>query len=304
MIVIARKTGRLGNRLKLFSHFIAFSVEHQIPIANPSFYKYAHLFRGTQHSDLWCRYLPGITDKPDATHQNAHSIAIPQWGRGVLYQSLHALLETSTAVGLTRWPMAIHSIELGQSCSINKDPFLSLAKQKNIWVRGYRYRCSDLVVKHVEKVRDFFQPTLLDQQRVDSVLDSARSQASMVVGVHIRHGDYKTYLDGKYYYPVSAYLAIMRQVTKLYPDQTIEFVVCSDAKFSTDDFSGVKVRISQESPQVDMYTLAGCDCLIGPPSSFTEWAAFYGGKPLYKIVDIEREVQTSDFEFRIKSMIA
>ena len=31
----------------------------------------------------------------------------------------------------------------------------------------------------------------------------------------------------------------------------------------------------------DLYALAGCDLLIGPPSTFTQWASFYGKVPLY-----------------------
>jgi hypothetical protein len=35
----------------------------------------------------------------------------------------------------------------------------------------------------------------------------------------------------------------------------------------------------------DLYAFAGCDLLVGPPSTFTAWAAFYGEVPLLHVED-------------------
>ena len=55
MIVIARSYGQLGNQLILYGHFIAAAEEYGVPLANPCFSDYAHLFPSTA-GDLWCRY--------------------------------------------------------------------------------------------------------------------------------------------------------------------------------------------------------------------------------------------------------
>lgn len=57
MIAIVSKPGRLGNDLFLFSHVIAFSLEHGLPVADPSFNDSADLFDWTR-SDLFCRFPP------------------------------------------------------------------------------------------------------------------------------------------------------------------------------------------------------------------------------------------------------
>jgi hypothetical protein len=33
----------------------------------------------------------------------------------------------------------------------------------------------------------------------------------------------------------------------------------------------------------DLYALASCDYIIGPPSTFSQWASFYGNVPRYMV---------------------
>ncbi|MCW3058345.1 MAG: hypothetical protein JWQ02_166, partial [Capsulimonas sp.] len=47
-----------------------------------------------------------------------------------------------------------------------------------------------------------------------------------------------------------------------------------------------------------MYSLSECDYILGPPSTFTAWASFYGQKPLYKILEPEAAVSLDDFYVR------
>jgi hypothetical protein len=54
-LVIAFRTGRLGNRLVLFAHVIGFAAEHGCRVVNFAFHSYAHLFENTRR-DLYCRY--------------------------------------------------------------------------------------------------------------------------------------------------------------------------------------------------------------------------------------------------------
>ena len=43
-LIIVNKPGQLGNRLFVFSHFIAFAIENEYKIINPSFDEYADYF--------------------------------------------------------------------------------------------------------------------------------------------------------------------------------------------------------------------------------------------------------------------
>ena len=54
-IVVCFRTGRLGNRVLLFAHFIAMAEEQGHQVINFAFHSYAHLFETTRR-DIYCRY--------------------------------------------------------------------------------------------------------------------------------------------------------------------------------------------------------------------------------------------------------
>ena len=57
MYIITKQTGQLGNKLIMFSHFIASAIENNQKIINCSFFMYADLFKST-NKDIFCRYPP------------------------------------------------------------------------------------------------------------------------------------------------------------------------------------------------------------------------------------------------------
>jgi hypothetical protein len=44
-----------------------------------------------------------------------------------------------------------------------------------------------------------------------------------------------------------------------------------------------------------MYALAQCDLILGPPSTFSQWASFYGQRPLCIVRDREMVVTPQSF---------
>src|SRR5215467_14219369 len=57
VLVIARRCGRLANRLVLFANLGAFAEEHGFRLINFTFHSYAHLFESTCR-DIYCQYPP------------------------------------------------------------------------------------------------------------------------------------------------------------------------------------------------------------------------------------------------------
>ena len=53
-------------------------------------------------------------------------------------------------------------------------------------------------------------------------------------------------------------------------------------------------------PVENLYSLSKCDFLVGPPSSYIGWSAFYGNKPLLTIEDYDNFMQ-KNIKKRIKS---
>ncbi|NND97335.1 MAG: hypothetical protein HKN47_08415 [Pirellulaceae bacterium] len=280
MIVIARNYGQLGNRLFLYAHLIAAAQEYQCTLANPCFGEYAHLFPATAN-DLWCRYP--IVDS------NATPPSLRQ--RRLLSQSVYLGTRALSLLGLKRYPMNILRLREQQTCDLNGPGFKSLAKQSRpLLAQGWLFRSDELVRKHTDAIRDHFSIQQTDQAHVDQTIDRIRQNADVVVGVHIRHGDYATFQGGKFFYPVKQYATWMRQVAEQLGNRRVAFLVCSNAKIAVDDFAGLDVHNGPGHIVQDMYCFANCDWLIGPPSTYTLWAAFYGNVPLHVMQSTEQTV--------------
>ena len=99
----------------------------------------------------------------------------------------------------------------------------------------------------------------------------------------MRQGDYRRNMGGKYYYTAQQYGKIMKDVERLFPGRTVGFLVCSDGTPDKGYFKEVRSAAGTGHVAEDLYALAKCDYLIGPPSTYSMWASFYGNVPIYQV---------------------
>ena len=92
-----------------------------------------------------------------------------------------------------------------------------------------------------------------------------------VIGICMRQGDYKDHFNGKLYLNDEEYGGLISKLQIQYPDHGL-FIACEEKK---DDFQMSKAVISFQNPALNLCILSSCDLLIGPPSTFMTWAAFY-----------------------------
>ncbi len=220
MIVIARSFGQLGNRLFLYAHFIAAAREYGVQLANPCFAEYAHLFPATAN-DLWCRYpQQPITTGPPALRM-----------RRMLAKSVYLAARSLSTFGLTDYPCHVLRITGEQTCDLGSEEFAGLARSdRHLLALGWLCRSERLCAKHADAVRDHFQIAPEHRQRVDSEIAAIRAESDVVVGVHIRHGDYATFMNGKYFYSVAQYADRMRNIASQLAGKRVAFLVCSNAR--------------------------------------------------------------------------
>jgi hypothetical protein len=93
----------------------------------------------------------------------------------------------------------------------------------------------------------------------------------------------------------AAYRRLLVATQAIMPAQEIRFLVCSDEPIDAAAFAGLDVARGTGHLLEDMYALAGCDYLIGPPSTYTAWASFYGRVPLFVARQSEVQPQPEDF---------
>ena len=142
---------------------------------------------------------------------------------------------------------------------------------------------SKLKFPNVEIIRQRFQPDPEIRQGVLDHVGRAKGDAEVLVGIHIRRSDYDVHLGGRHFYPLELYLQAMERMVALLPDRKVAFLVCSDEAVPDDFLAPYRATRGPGSLLGDLYGLAECDYLIGPPSTFSLWAAYYGRKQLYQM---------------------
>lgn len=291
-LIIAFRTGRLGNRLTLFANVIGFAAEHGYRVINPAFHTYAHLFENTRR-DIYCRYpvtrrrslfdvVPGVAPVIRKTR--------------ILYQAVrHASVFINHFPVLGRRVFTLREIP-GQIIGLDTPEVQSqMTGAKIVFIHGWRIRAPKSVRRHANLIRDYFRPIDTYESASRRAVERLRQTADVVVGVHVRLGDNWKWRGGRYYFPVSQYVIWMRELAGQFPGRKVSFLVCSDEPRTEAEFPGLSVGLGPGSVVDDLYALARCDYIMGPPSTYTQWASFYGNKPLLNLYGSDDRVEHGRF---------
>lgn len=257
MLVITGKYGRMGNQIWTFANVLAFAHRHQISLVNIAFTDCAELFEGPS----------GRTLAPSGLSKN-----VGNWLLRLLYK---------INLRIKWFPV----IELGEGGCLDLDNEISIprhfGKSRFVFLSGFYFFAPQSLRQHKQEVRRYFSLRPELSGKVDALVGAAKKDADVLVGVHIRQGDYRTFCDGIMFYETDVYVALMQSIANQCVGRKVAFLVCSDEKQGPELFDGLNVTVSSSEPVVDMYALAQCDFIVGPNSSFSHWASFWGDVPLH-----------------------
>src|SRR2546426_3603448 len=294
LIFIALRCGRLGNRLLLFANFTALAEEQGHRLFNFTFHSYAHLFETTSQ-DIYCQYptqkrrslfevIPGPAAAIRKTRIFYHAVrtASRLHERFPIFGSSVVTLRESPRPDLIA---GLDGLEVQDQ----------IREAKVVFVYGWRFQAPALVQRHGGKIRAYFRPIQEYENSSSQAVNRLRRQADVVVGVHLRLGDYYKWRGGKFFFPVSRYTGWMNELADQFPGRKVGFLVCSDEPRNPSEFPGLTVGLGPGSAMGDLYALAKCDYVLGPFSTFSQWASFYGEKPLFHLYSIHDCLELEEF---------
>ena len=143
-----------------------------------------------------------------------------------------------------------------------------------------------------------FSPKKEILDKAASLIEKIRKHADIIIGIHIRQGDYQTWRNGRYYYTLEEYHQIMLQLLSHYQHLHLSFFISSNVNFDVSLFKGCHCYRFEKEPSgdiLDLYTLSLCDRIIGPWSTYSRWASFIGRVPLCFIKEKNQVFKESDF---------
>lgn len=260
MIVLADKYGRLGNRLAYLRVFLSFGLEHGVNVLDLSFDEYKGYFKGGGDV-IW---LNGVCS--------------------TLLRKMLRLAAWARLLGPGNPLLSVLKADAEDELRL-VDPATALrCREDNVVILGgWPVIDWNVVRRHDDRIRAIFTPADAVAAKVACFIEEARKERGLLVGVHMRQGDYKYWQDGRHYLESAQYAGIMAKIRDGREGVRVRFVIASDEVQDWDLFADFDYVKAPGTPVEDLYVLAQCDEIYGPQSSFSAWASFFGDVPLYRI---------------------
>lgn len=182
---------------------------------------------------------------------------------------------------------------------VQKDEQLALARRKKgsivFVLRDFRAHSS--LEKCVSEMRRAFdiKPDLTEN--IASEYVNLREKYKLLLGIHVRRGDYQEWRQGRYFFSDEVYANIIHEFItyKKISKEDVGVIICSNGAPLIENFSGLNVHYNQRPEEEDLFLMKRCDFILAPPSTFCSMASFMGSVPLYFIEPDE----TPEFESRL-----
>jgi hypothetical protein len=278
MVIIADKQGQLANRLFLLRAFIANAIEYQYTLIYNNFDDYLPYFEATASQGFaGHRIRPQISSPKVLNDYLQRVIANPDYLPIKVLRKLNRLEYFNHQV----YEVDNTGFDLG-------DPkFVRKAQTKIMIVSGWPFSDKQSQKKHALLIKKFFTPLPLYRQNITLLMEKIRKEVDIVIGIHIRRGDYEIFENGRFLFGFDVYAQKAAGLVRQFHGKKVGFLLCSNGDIDETAFAGVRAFPGTGHFIEDLYALARCDYLIGPPSTFSAWASFYGDVPLQYIRDAQ-----------------
>ena len=268
-LILKRDFGQLGNRLHTHANVLAFALEHDLDLLNLSFSGQTKHFarhdgqpadRHFQHSPL----LRTLLQFPKIL---------------ALFQRL-ALSDRH----LARFGNILLTLERNDEEALDEAELahvlLPSPRPRFILLRTWDLRCPKALEKHAPAIRQRLSPAKHTRDAV-AHLHAKLPPHDLLVGLHARRGDYATWQKGLHFHSWQQYADWLRQTHALLLQAGHQpaYLLCSDESPPPGTFVPLPIAAEQRHLMTDLNALSTCHLLLGPPSSFGSWAAFYGNVP-------------------------
>jgi hypothetical protein len=268
-LILKRDYGQLGNRLHTHANALAFAIEYNLNFLNLSFTETAKDF-SRQSYTTQDRYLPQA------------SILGRFLSSSKIVSVLQRLSLSDRLLGKLGGRVKVIDRKDDETLK-EQDLFYELKSSTSVPIfllRAWDVKCPQALEKHATQIRKRLAPNSETKKVIIDLLASIPPH-TLLVGVHIRRGDYAKWLGGLHYHSWEQYYEWLSQIHNilLRKGHKPSYLLCSDESPPSNIFSTLPVIVGQRSPMTDLYALASCKLVLGPPSSFGSWASFYGEVP-------------------------
>lgn len=275
MIILRDKPGQLCNRLWAYSFFIAYGLKNDVKVYIPNFKEYESLFENLEQ-------FPKISFQLSKNKTLEKLIRL-----GILTIYLFEKIKLGFLFRIFNVHFPPRILLNNQFCKGKSIVYINSWKQeKNV----------DAIEKYKPEIIGLFTPKKVFRDRSDALIADLRSCFDILVGVHIRRGDYSTFKNGIYYYDDKVYQKYMMRIKSQLAGKKVAFFISSNSTINYSAYEGLQMHQLENAEGIeDLYALSKCDYIMGPPSTFSMWASFSGSVPLKILESDDDRFTIEDF---------
>jgi hypothetical protein len=265
-IIFMPFSGRLGNQLISQANLLALCLEHEprFSLANASLLPYRGNF-----SKAECERFGNPSEADQAFAQML----------ALLFRSQRLYRALSHRVPNLKWESAHIVVDDSRRLELD-EPLPPGFGAKTLFLSGWGINSGPLLYRHRRRILEHLA-FKIDHRRIDEIVSRARNGCDVLIGVHIRQGDYRSFANGIHYFSSGEYASAMRDLAQRISPLRVSFLVCSNSPQRDADFEGLDVSVCRDTtPTDDMTILSRCDMIFGPPSTFSFWASYMSGVAL------------------------
>jgi hypothetical protein len=275
MLINLEPYGRLGNRLFLGAHLIAFSEHYRVPVLNLGLAEYAPLFPWMEgNAGMAYPWVETGTPREVQKLRRRHQVraALP-WTRKFRY-----------------WGSADYLFD-GPEGFPHLD---ALQRNRDVYLSSWLFRGYGAVARSRDAILRVFRFSEAVVGEATDWIAEVRAGADCLVGVHVRWEDYR---GTEFYLDQSGFRTWMEAFRDRYPDRKVRFLLFSNEPLPETGWGTLDVRRSPGTrPEFDLQAMSRCQWLLAPPSTFSGWASFVGQVPLLTIGNRPSSMTDEDFQ--------
>ena len=162
---------------------------------------------------------------------------------------------------------------------------------------SYYYKSKKVSLRSKQKLQSIFTIKNKYRKKARGLLNSSQGR-SVLVGVHMRRGDYREFNDGVFYYDDETYLKNIFSLKNTYNgSKRLKFLLISNERINLENYRSVDyLHFGMQDAPVDMSLLQSCDYILAPPSTFSGWCSFLNDIPIFILRDRNILCSWSDFK--------
>lgn len=270
---LTHKYGQMGNRMIILSHMFAYCRERDIKLVVATFNEYLSGFDFNMHQDQ------------------------------IEFRDLN-LIEKIIWKLTYRFPQIFEpffqSINIRKSHDLVSKTFFLEQGQisgRKVFFEGWLYRSRNIDL-YKKEIQQFFNPSPSIKQYLATFKTTWNIDEVVLLGVHARRNDYKTFENGKYYFSWSYYKELIEHLHGELKSRNKNYriILFSDSINEIEfDKESLNVIIPDGDMYQDFFLMKECVYVIGPKSTFSMCSSFLGDGKLYHL-DAQTFPLLSDFK--------